>query len=107
MTEEEKLEGEKKKKKKTESELKFEDTLQKTVKHYASTPKMKYRHPKTANQEIGWDGSLPLLKSFQNYKKASCNETLFAVAYFSMKGYGLYSNNNKVGMVSVPKTQRK
>ena len=72
--------------------------LEKTIKHNTITPKMKYKRPQTTNQQFGWNGSQPLVRPFQNHNKTSCNETLFAVAYHSMKGYGLYSNKNKVGM---------
>jgi hypothetical protein len=39
----------------TAEDKQFEDTLQQSLKQFYSTPKLKYKQPVTASQEIGWD----------------------------------------------------
>lgn len=72
---------------------------------------MKYPHPLTANQEIGWIASAVVSaeqkfnKSFQSHTLTSCQETLFGSAYFAMKGHGQFSNKGKGGGL-LPKIQQ-
>lgn len=79
-----------------------EEKLRTKITESKLTPQMKYKHPVTASQEIGWIGSevdpsdQKLNKHFQNYNLSSCPETLFGSNYYAMKGYGPYSNKNNV-----------
>lgn len=92
------------KKKKDPKIEEVEEKLRAKITESKLTPQMKYKHPVTASQEIGWIGNEvaidneKLNRHFQSYNLSSCQETLFGSNYYAMKGYGPYSNKNNTDM---------
>ena len=76
--------------------VEVEEKLRAKIIESQLTPKMKYKTPVTASQEIGWSESKKFNKAFQSYNLTSCPETLFGSSYFALKGIGLYSNKNNI-----------
>jgi FAM183A and FAM183B related len=70
---------------------KLSDNLQ----HYKATPKTKLKNPLTASQEVGWFHDSVKVEQFTKHGKKKCGETVFAGAYYGMKGHSIYSNKVK------------
>eukprot|EP00331_Platyophrya_macrostoma_P007416 CAMPEP_0176421304 /NCGR_PEP_ID=MMETSP0127-20121128/9091_1 /TAXON_ID=938130 /ORGANISM="Platyophrya macrostoma, Strain WH" /LENGTH=83 /DNA_ID=CAMNT_0017802003 /DNA_START=234 /DNA_END=485 /DNA_ORIENTATION=+ len=71
-----------------------EEELMEKLSKFSYTPKQKYVYPATTSQELGWYSDEVRNKSKKHPKK-SCDETIYANAYYSMTGTSPYSSKMK------------